>query len=86
MSFTKLNRHSKVKKIIGKSYDQLKNLSIDKLCLALEIDLISKKEFNLLMHLKSNTASYLTPKKLIKTFHTLCDKGFLSDRSCIIPD
>ncbi len=85
MSFKKLNRHSKVKKIIAKSYDQLKNLSIDKLCLALEVGLISKNEYNLLMNLKSNTASYIPPRKLIKIFHTICDKGFLSDRSCIIP-
>lgn len=56
-----------------------------KLTLALELDLISKNEYDLLIDLKSGNATHLPPKAYVKTINKICQKGFFSKHACIIP-
>ena len=73
------------KRNITASYSRIEGLSEEKIALALEFGVISKKEYEVVMNLKAHTASLLPPRKLIRTLDSLCKKGFLSTNSCTMP-
>lgn len=75
----------RLKRDLAESLRRVQNLSAVQLSLALELGILSKKEYRLAMDLKLNEPSLLPPKKLIKTLARLCDKGIISNRECVIP-
>ena len=73
------------KRSITERFRTIEGLSVEKVALALEFGAISKREYEVVMNLKTHAASLLPPRKLIKTLNSLCDKGFLSTNSCMMP-
>ena len=80
-----INHTKSQKRNITASYSRIEGLSEEKLALALEFGVISKKEYEVVMKIKTHAASLLPPRKLIRTLDSLCKKGILSTNSCTMP-